>query len=342
MSNNSTLRRFTIFRQIAVIVLAISATTLTSCGADEPVADMLPSLGANGGITVSGISSGGYMAGQYLVAFSANVNGAAVVAAGPWGCARGDIGRALQTCISGEGLDIDELHEMAAEKAAAGVIDATNNLGDARALLFHGAKDAVVGAPAVDALRRWLTEYADDGNIRTVNDVPVAHGWPTSAYGGSCDTFAAPYINNCGYDLAGEILTHLHGELDEAANSTRSLHRFDQRPFGDASLADYGYLYVPARCEANAGCTVHVFFHGCEQSADTIGTELADNAGFNRWAESNDIVVLYPQVAKSLAAPMNPLGCWDWWGYTGADYLDRSGPQLLAVRRMVEQLAGSE
>lgn len=340
MSNNSTRRNLIFLRQIAAIVLAISATTLTSCGNDEPVADVLPALAANGGVTVSGVSSGGYMAGQYLVAFSDSVDGAAIVAAGPWGCARGDIGRALQTCISGEGLAIDELHEMAAEKVAAGVIDTTDNLGSARALLFHGAGDAVVGGLAVDALQRWLTEYMDDGNIRVINDVPVAHGWPTPGYGGPCDTFAAPYINNCGYDLAGEILTHLHGELDEAANDTRSLHRFDQRPFGDASLADFGYAYVPARCEANAGCAVHIFFHGCEQSADAIGTELADHAGFNRWAESNDIVVLYPQVEKSLAAPMNPLGCWDWWGYSGADYLDRRGPQLAAVQRMVATLAG--
>lgn len=341
MSSNTEPGTFTALYRLATLALALSASSLCSCSDEATVEDALPSLGANGSITVSGISSGGYMAGQYLVAFSGSVDGAAIVAAGPWGCARGDIGRALKTCISGEGLEVDELHELAAAKSGTDLIDATDNLGDTRAFLFHGAKDAVISSAIMDALRGWLSEYIDDGNIRAVNDVPVVHGWPTSDHGGPCDTFATPYINNCGYDLAGEILTHLHGELDEAAGEVLPLRRFDQRPFGNASLADYGYLYVPARCENNAGCAVHVFFHGCEQSADTIGTELAEHAGFNRWAENNEVIVLYPQVEKSLAAPMNPLGCWDWWGYTGTDYLDRSGPQLAAIQRMVTTLAGA-
>ena len=207
-------------------------------------------------------------------------------------------------------------------------------------LVFHGANDAVIGSAVIDALQHWLSAYVDGANLHTIDDVPVVHGWPTSNYGAPCDTFAAPYINNCDYDLAGEILLQLHGELDAPANDVRPLRRFDQRPFGDAGLADYGYLHVPESCEDGGGCAVHVFFHGCEQSADSIGTELADNAGFNRWAESNDIVMLYPQVKKSLAAPMNPLGCWDWWGYTGANYLERSGAQLAAVNRMLATLAG--
>ena len=40
--------------------------------------------------------------------------------------------------------------------------------------------------------------------------------------------------------------------------------------------------------------------------------------------------------------PMNPLGCWDWWGYTDDDYLSRTAPQLSAVHGMVERLASSE
>ena len=53
-------------------------------------------------------------------------------------------------------------------------------------------------------------------------------------------------------------------------------------------------------------------------------------------------MVLYPQVQSSNMAPMNPLGCWDWWGYTGEDYLSQSAAQLAAVRSMVERLAATE
>jgi poly(3-hydroxybutyrate) depolymerase len=61
-------------------------------------------------------------------------------------------------------------------------------------------------------------------------------------------------------------------------------------------------------------------------------------AGYTRWADTNNIIVLFPQTA---ATPFNPQGCWDWWGYTGREYLTRKAPQIVAVRRMVEQLAGA-
>ncbi len=52
-------------------------------------------------------------------------------------------------------------------------------------------------------------------------------------------------------------------------------------------------------------------------------------------AGANRIVVLYPQAARSLAWPFNPLGCWDWWGYSGADYATRAAAQLASVHRML-------
>lgn len=312
---------------------------LAGCDKETPEPLALPSLEATGPVTVSGLSSGGYMAGQYQVAFSGQVAGAGIVAAGPWGCAQGDINRALQVCVSGNGLDVAELLPMAEGKASNGEIDSLDNIGDARLFLFRGNKDEVVGSAATDGALRWFANYANPVNIKVVDTVPAAHGWPTTDSGGDCGSFAAPYIYNCDYDTAGEILGHLYAGLQGPAEATREIRRFDQRPFGDASLAEFGFIYVPEGCEEGAGCRVHVFFHGCEQSADTIGTELIENSGFNRWAESNGIVVLYPQIEKSFAAPMNPLGCWDWWGYTGANYLDRGGAQLSAVERMVRTLA---
>ena len=66
--------------------LALCIFALTpGCG---PSAQKLPALGADLSQTsVSGLSSGGYMAGQFHVAHSATVIGAAIFAAGPYGCA---------------------------------------------------------------------------------------------------------------------------------------------------------------------------------------------------------------------------------------------------------------
>jgi poly(3-hydroxybutyrate) depolymerase len=87
---------------------------------------------------------------------------------------------------------------------------------------------------------------------------------------------------------------------------------------------------------------VHVAFHGCQQSAEFIGDTFVRDAGYNEWAESNRLLVLYPQAASSKVAPMNPLGCWDWWGYTGANYATKSGAQITSVMAMVDALAAGD
>ena len=38
--------------------------------------------------------------------------------------------------------------------------------------------------------------------------------------------------------------------------------------------------------------------------------------------------------------PLNPEGCWDFWGYTGADYDAKTAPQMAMVRAMIDWLAG--
>ena len=53
-------------------------------------------------------------------------------------------------------------------------------------------------------------------------------------------------------------------------------------------------------------------------------------------AAANRIVLLFPQIRSGA---LNPRGCWDWWGYTGKDFLTRDAPQIKAVRAMLEQLA---
>ena len=61
-------------------------------------------------------------------------------------------------------------------------------------------------------------------------------------------------------------------------------------------------------------------------------------AGYNDWADANSMIVLYPQ-AESIPPVINPRGCWDWWGYTGADYANRKGKQMAAIRSMIDRIA---
>lgn len=113
-------------------------------------------------------------------------------------------------------------------------------------------------------------------------------------------------------------------------------------------LAERGYVYVPKGCSEHHGCRLHVVFHGCLQNADAVGDAFYRHAGYNEWAEANDIVVVYPQAApvirRLIGIPLkwpNPQGCWDWWGFTGENFATKSGPQISAVDAMIDRLAGN-
>ena len=70
-----------------------------------------------------------------------------------------------------------------------------------------------------------------------------------------------------------------------------------------------------------------------------IGRAFVNESGINEWADTNNIVVLYPQTVASI--DNGETGCWDWWGYLNrADYAQKSGPQMKAIYGMVLRIAG--
>ena len=96
---------------------------------------------------------------------------------------------------------------------------------------------------------------------------------------------------------------------------------------------------MPQSCTVNAtACAVHVVFHGCKQGARVVGSGVYSSVGYNKWADSNDVIVLYPQAVATQLLPFNPDGCWDWWGYSGFNFQVKSGVQLAAVKAMVDRL----
>ena len=109
-----------------------------------------------------------------------------------------------------------------------------------------------------------------------------------------------------------------------------------------------GWVYVPAACAQGAACRLHIALHGCQQGQSYLplktppggglyyGTTFVRHAGYAAWADTNRIVVLFPQ-AVSIPG-INPNGCWDWWGYTDANYANRNGVQISALRAMVDRI----
>lgn len=327
------------------LALAIACATL-SCG-HGPGA--LPAYrGDARGVAVAGLSSGAFMAVQYEVAHSAGVRGAGIVAGGPYYCAAGNAFNAAVCMgqVGGVPPAAPLLVAAAGGFAATGQIDPLANLRAHRVYVFSGTRDSIVRTPAVDALVAVYRALGVDGDaLQYVNTLPAGHALVTPDFGNDCAANAAPYVSHCdvdgtGYDQAGAILRQVFGTLlPPAGSATGELRAFDQAEFGAAAarMAGTGYVYVPRACASGTPCALLIAFHGCAQSAERVGDAFYAHAGFNRWADSNDLIVLYPQVDASL---LNPQGCWDWFGYTGPAYATRLGPQIVAVQAMVERLVG--
>ena len=94
---------------------------------------------------------------------------------------------------------------------------------------------------------------------------------------------------------------------------------------------------IPCSGFYSAGRAILAALHGCEQNRETVGMKFIEGSGFAQWADGNRLVVLFPQVSANPL--LNPKGCWDWWGYTGKDYLTKDAPQIAAIWKMVERLA---
>jgi poly(3-hydroxybutyrate) depolymerase len=310
-------------------------------------AEPLPSFEADpSGTSVSGLSSGAYMAGQFHVAFSDTVIGAAIVAGGPYDCAEGTLGLALDRCMqTSRGVpDPARLLARARQSEAQGAIDPLAGLAGDAVYVFSGTRDETVTPPVVATVADFYRQAGvPEARIAVVDDMPAGHAFITEAEGNACELTGPPFVNDCDYDQAGAILAHLHGPLEPpAADPGGRILEFDQAAFLGSptahGLAETGFLYVPAACEAG-GCRVHVAFHGCKQTESLVGDAFVRGTGFNRWADTNRLIMLYPQARNTLA---NPNSCWDWWGYDDPAYATKTGRQMAAIKRMVDRLAGIE
>ena len=309
-------------------------------------AETLPQLSLDReATTVSGLSSGGFMAVQLQIAYSSAVSGAGVVAGGPYNCADHSIWRALNVCMNplfgrpDPGRTLTSVKAMAAE----GIIDPPEGLVSDRLYLFHGQADDTVARETMDVLRdTYLLLGVPDEAIRYITSVEAGHGFVTEAGPVECAETHPNFLNDCDFDQAGDILTELYGPLnDPVAPLGDGFVTFDQSAYtqGAPGMDTAGFLYVPKLCSEGEMCRLHIALHGCNQGREVLGEKYARLTGYNRWAEANGIVVLYPQAA-AVPSPWynwfagNPKGCWDWWGYSGSDYLGKTAPQLSAIARM--------
>jgi hypothetical protein len=320
---------------------------------------------------------------QLHLAHSASFTGAGVIAGGPFRCAEtyrraallaedSYIENSLYICMNPlvpqTTPNAQRLADLAHQTAKAGQIDDVSNLANDRLYIFTGSQDNVVYS---DVVARTRTFYellgVQSDNIAYDDTVPAGHSIITDNPEDSpLPTNQPPYINNGGFMQSHEILRHIYVDLKPPADrlSGRFL-RFDQTEFfGNeprASMSKFGYAYVPRAVEEGAPARVHIALHGCKQGynytdyvngrADIAnqppyGNRYFMTTGYNDIADSNNIIVLYPQAEGTDNDNIqNPDGCWDWWGYTSRnpqqpDYYSRDAIQIKAIHGMLERLGG--
>jgi poly(3-hydroxybutyrate) depolymerase len=303
-------------------------------------------------VFVAGISSGGFFGVQMHVAHSSTFKGAAIYAGGVYYCAQNSIAVALAAC-GGEGLYQSTLAASESYldlQSAAGTIDAQSNLRGQPIYLWSGTHDTVVSPLEMNDLQ---TEYQHYGArvFKYDNAFPAGHGWESPDGELACGTQASPYMISCpsgstAYDSEQTWLQAFFGTLkprnnNETLNGT--LVHFDQTAFGATasnSMDTNGYVFVPKGCSVGQQCGLVLALHGCLQTQADIGTKFISESGIDAWADRNNIVVLYPYALKSSTVPLNPNGCWDWWGYDDPNYALKSGTQISIVYKMVQRLMG--
>lgn len=352
-----------------VIGHACAAVVAASPLAAEPMA-LRGYNAAIGESSVSGISSGAFMAVQFGTAWSSVIKGVGVIAGGPYWCAKADaddvidgftlpIMTATGSCMQGPPPDLNILIAKSDAKAASGDIDPLQNLRRQKVYLFHGTNDAVVAKSVTDAAADFYRHYLGDGgrgNLFYQSAVGAGHSLVVRQASGTdglnqCADNQGPFIDQCGYDQAGILLQHIYGALNppNRGQLTGTMLRFDQSVYSrpddpvTLSLGDTGFVFVPKDCDDGRACRVHIALHGCKQDAGDIERRFVDDTGYNSWADTNRLIVLYPQTRTSSFAPFNPQACWDWWSYVNHEdnYVTKSGAQIKAVKAMLDALTAA-
>ena len=284
---------------IPAIALAFCVGAVPASAQKSPLPDKvvpLPALDADlSQVTVSGLSSGAFMAHQMHVAYSDRIKGAGMMAGGPFGCAEGRPCQAVTACMrsstphttrpmpSTETL-LDNARELASRdrRDRRGRIAPLSNLATSQVYIAHGASDTVVGVLQTQGLHDFYVKAGvPENNIAMACDAgqicsTSGHAVVTPNGPRECPDNAHPFLNQCDeQNVPDEILKlfyaaklgrwnppsqTLTGQLiafsqDEATSVNTRLYR----------LAETGYLYVPKVCRERQ-CPVHVAFHGCVQS----------------------------------------------------------------------------
>ena len=272
--------------------------------------------------TVSGHSSGGMMASNHFFAYSGRIAGLGQVESGSYADGR----------VVGNNFTFANVSAMvsyAKASAAAGRIAPLDGVARAPIWVMEGGNDTVARQIPAGSYAFYRRLTAQQSNVVFKVVAGAEHGFatdrtPSCASCQPCGTLGA-MVQECGFDMAQAMLTHLLGPLSPRVSPIAShLMTVNQSSFWPADAVteqDIGmdrtaFVYFPAECAAAASggqnkstCRVHVVCISVATSPPgrpSTGTDIVTYGGFNDWGESNRIIMLYPQHAT--------IACWQGCG----------------------------
>jgi len=211
-------------------------------------------------VTVSGLSSGGFFAHQFHVAYSELVAGAGIVSGGPYGCVESipnpfwpfatldRLSAALVACthywgdrywgLSPSAPDASESVALIEDAFDDGDIDDPDSLAGDLVWLFRAELDDQVPEGVAEALQGVYRHYGVEEPNLEVHSHRAGHGLPVAKFPDdsrfdppACEAHQAPFLNECGFDAAGLLLRHLHPDAvpaePEDAHEAGTLMAFD-------------------------------------------------------------------------------------------------------------------
>lgn len=257
--------------------------------------------------SISGLSSGAFMAVQLHLAHAADFSGVGVIAGGPLACATSYPGAAttVQDACALSALyvamtpltkaaapDPTLLAQTARKLAADGLIDPLDHLSGQQVYIFTGTKDSVVHSVVVQGTRDFYKSLGvKEENILFIDHVPAGHSIiTTNPTDLPLDVNQPPYINKGDFIQSHQILEFIYDHqrpgqkapLKPKQGPTAKNYEpgrlvcFEQKHFlpspGDwerASLGDYGFAYIPHEIyQGKKAKGVHIALHGCKQGYD--------------------------------------------------------------------------
>ncbi|MBX7231903.1 MAG: PHB depolymerase family esterase [Bdellovibrionales bacterium] len=315
-------------------------------------------------VSVSGVSSGGIMAQHLAATHPDRINGVGLfvsgiiqqtagVSATPWDPLAALFGFNHNACKALLSMKVGVEDHEAVLRAIRQILDQTAGgselFKNIRFFVVSGKADQVLHASLHSSLLDVLSQLGVPQNNIFAHVVPnMGHAMPIRITPGAV-LGEKDFLHPGDFDGVGTMFKFflnpsasnhlLNANLEVLASEFLILNQQDFVPTGltakSISMGTEAYIYIPKACRENKNnCQkIHVALHGCEQTIEKISRRFMTATGYLKWAEAFNVVVIFPQVVKSHS---NPMGCWDWWGYTGQNYATKNAPQIQTIMNMVD------